>query len=212
MSEIRAAFVDAAVSAAGLLSDPAVAAAWDGPSVLPEFSIAGLAGHLAAQVLNVPKALAAPVGEAEPLTLADHYAAVRWRGTGPDEDVNVGIRTSGEEIAAAGPAALVAQVDAVIAEVRVTLPAEPADRAVFLPWTGWSLSLDDLLVTRMMEIAVHSDDLGASVGVPAPDLPPAVLDPVLGLLFRLAVGRHGQAAVLRALARAERAPASIAAI
>jgi hypothetical protein len=40
---------------------------------------------------------------------------------------------------------------------------------------------------------------------------PAVLDPVLGLLTGLAARRHGPTAVLRALSRSERAPASISA-
>jgi hypothetical protein len=44
------------------------------------------------------------------------------------------------------------------------------------------------------------------VGVEAPALPDEVLGPVLGLLTRLAVRRHGQSAVLSALSRAERAP------
>jgi hypothetical protein len=72
--------------------------------------------------------------------------------------------------------------------------------------------VNDLLTTRMMEIAVHSDDLAVSVGVPTPELPVRVLHPVYDLLFLLALRRHGHTAVLRALSRAERAPASIAAI
>jgi hypothetical protein len=60
-----------------------------------------------------------------------------------------------------------------------------------------------------MEISVHSDDVAASLGIEAPSLPDAVLGPVLGLLTRLAVRRHGQSAVVAAFSRAERAPARI---
>ena len=95
--------------------------------------------------------------------------------------------------------------------MAAALADQPADRVVVIPWQGWALTLEDFLVTRMMEIAVHSDDLAASVGVEAPTLPPVVLEPVLALLTGLAVRRHGQAAVLRALSRSERAPHSIAA-
>jgi hypothetical protein len=63
-----------------------------------------------------------------------------------------------------------------------------------------------------MELTVHMDDLAVSVGLATPELPDAVFDPVLMLLARLAVRRHGQAAVLRALARAERSPKAINAI
>ena len=79
------------------------------------------------------------------------------------------------------------------------------------PAGPWGLLLEDFLVTRMMEIAVHSDDLACSVHVPTPDLPATVLDPVFALLTRLAVRRHGSSALLRALSRAERAPETIAA-
>jgi hypothetical protein len=106
---------------------------------------------------------------------------------------------------------LAEQIDATVASLAAALPAEPADRVVFLPWAGWSLSLPDFLLTRMMEIAVHSDDLAVSVDVATPALSDDALRPVLGLLSDLAVRRHGAAAVLRALSRAERAPASIAA-
>jgi len=81
-----------------------------------------------------------------------------------------------------------------------------------MPWVGWALTLDDFLTTRTMELAVHLDDLAVSVGHPAPDLPDAAFEPVLTLLARLAARRHGQAAMLRALARSERAPAAINAI
>jgi len=46
-----------------------------------------------------------------------------------------------------------------------------------VPRQGWSLSLDDLLTTRTMEIAVHSDDLAVSVGVAAPNLSSETLTP-----------------------------------
>ena len=58
---------------------------------------------------------------------------------------------------------------------------------------------------------MHSDDLAASVGVETPELPPSVVEPVVELLARLAVHRHGATAVIRTLSRAERAPATISA-
>ena len=85
-----------------------------------------------------------------------------------DDDVNVSIREGGDELAAAGPAALSATSTVALTDVRAALVDQPADRVVVIPWQGWALTLDDFLVTRMMEIAVHSDDLGASVGVEAP--------------------------------------------
>ena len=212
VTSIRDAYLDAAASAATLLREPAVAAAWDRPSALAEFSVRGLAGHLATQVFNVELTLAEPLSREPAIGLLDHYGRVRWLGADINDEANVDIRSGGERSAAGGPAELVARVDEAIERLRPALHAEPANRVVTMPWTGWSLRLDDFLTTRLMEIAVHSDDLAVSAGVPAPELPLAALDPVVVLLSRLALRRHGQAALLRALSRAERAPATIAAL
>ena len=210
-SSTRQAYLVAASSAVDLLAEPAVARGWSEPSALAKLSVGGLAAHLGVQVLNVPLALDHDVPDEAPIGLLEHYARVAWLGADLDGDANSGIRAGSESQAAAGAVALVSQVREQVDHLRSRLAAEPPDRVVRLPWTGWSLSLDDLLVTRLMEIAVHSDDLAVSVGVEPPRLPDAVLDPVLDLLTRLSVRRHGATAVLRALSRAERAPTSIAA-
>jgi len=108
-----------------------------------------------------------------------------------------------------GPDVAVALQARAVAELPAALADSPD--TVLIPWQGWRMPTDDFVVTRLMEMVVHSDDLAASVGVPAPDFGPAVLEPVLGLLTGLAVVRHGQDSVVRALTRPQRAPASIAA-
>ena len=82
---------------------------------------------------------------------------------------------------------------------------------MFIPWQGWALTVDDLVTTRLMETIVHSDDLAASVGLPTPEFPEPALTPVLGLLSGVAVRRHGQSAVVRALSRPQRAPEHVSA-
>src|SRR5205814_4863179 len=170
-----------------------------------------LAAHLAVQVRFVPRTLTDPPPPGEVVTLDGHYTRAAWVGADLDDETNVQIRRGGEQSAAEGPGAVAAGTAGAVEELRTLLAQAPADRLVHPPAGPWALLLDDFLVTRMMEIAVHSDDLAYSVGIPTPDLPPEVLGPVLGLLSRLAVRRHGQAAVLRGLTRAERAPASIVA-
>jgi Mycothiol maleylpyruvate isomerase N-terminal domain len=216
-------FLAAAGAAVALLHDPAVAAAWDRPSVLAGFGVSGLAGHLARQILLVPRLLAQPVPDGAPLSLLEHYAAVPWAAAGPaqpaagpgsktaqDKEPDPVI-TGGEAEAAIGPAALATSAAAATTALTAALPAEPPGRLVHLPWGPWSLSLGDFLVTRMMEITVHSDDLALSADVPTPALPQPVTGTVLGLLVQLSARKHGPTAVLRALSRAERAPATIAA-
>ncbi|MBB5075349.1 maleylpyruvate isomerase N-terminal domain-containing protein [Nonomuraea endophytica] len=210
MGEIRESYLIAAGSAVALLGHPAVAAAWEKPSALTEFSVRGLAGHLGHQLVRVDEVLPRP-GLQPPIALIEHYISSPWVEAGLDHESNLTIRQGGESIAACGPGVLAGRMAEVLAHLTAALPAEPADRVVHLDWNGWSLRLDDFLLTRLMEIVVHSDDLAASVGLETPELPDAVIDPVVDLLARLAVHRHGATAVIRTLSRAERAPATISA-
>jgi len=84
------------------------------------------------------------------------------------------------------------------------------DPAVAAAWQRPSV-LANMLLTRTMELAVHGDDLAASVGIATPELSPSAADAVIGLLARLATRRHGPTGIIRALTRAERAPTTIAA-
>lgn len=212
MTGTRDDFLATARAVAGLFRDPAVAGAWGEPSALPEFSVGGLTGHLAFQVLSLPEVLAAPEPTEPTISLLDHYARVAWIDAALDDEINVRIRRGGDELAQEGAAALADRYDAAVASLARSLPAAAPDRVARLSlWGAWSMRLDDLLVTRMMELAVHADDLAVSVGVPTPPLPPAAVEAVVDLLSRLAVRRHGPTAVLRALSRAERAPATITA-
>jgi hypothetical protein len=212
MSTIREAYLDSAESAAGLLAAAEVATAWGGPSALAEFSVSGLCGHLANQVFSVTEGRVTGEGLVDQpyIPLVEHYFRAEWVDAPLDAEVSVLVRDRGERIAGADPADLVRRLHEHIALLRDLLPAQPADRIVNVG-KRWNLTLDDYLITRMLELAVHSDDVAVSVGLEAPPLPPTVLEPVLDLLIRLSLHRHGQAAILRALTRSERAPTGITA-
>ncbi|MFI5707483.1 maleylpyruvate isomerase N-terminal domain-containing protein [Kribbella sp. NPDC051620] len=211
MTGIREDFLSVGASAARLLREPAVSEAWSKPSALEEFSVGGLAGHLAYQVLAIPEIVAAPVPTEPTISVLDHYARVEWIDAGLDDEISLRIRSGGDLVAADGPVVLADRLDAALDQLTAGLP-EIADRPVRISlWGPWSLMLDDMLLTRLMELAVHSDDLAVSVGLPTPELPPRAVETVLGLLTRLSVRRHGASAVLRTLSRAERAPGTITA-
>jgi hypothetical protein len=202
-----------------LLGRVEVVARWSEPSALEGMSVGALAAHLAAQVEMVHAAVTAGSGASreEPVTLPEHYARVPWLAADLDEPANVAVRDRSEAAAVPGHDALVVQLERALADLttafglggRLPLGLPPAVR---LPQWDWSLSFEDFLTTRVMEIVVHSDDLAVSVDVEPPTLPEPVLGPVLALLVGLSLRRHGQAAVVRALARSERAPASISAL
>jgi len=209
---IRQSYLAAAGVAAAFLRAPAVAEAWDEPSALAKMSVGGLAAHLARQIILIPGVLTAPPAEEAPIGLLEHYARAKWRGADLDDEANASIRANGELLAQPGAQAIAEQAAAALAELTSLLAAEDPDRAIYLTWTGWALTVDSLLTTRTLEIVVHTDDLAASLGLPTPQFPTPVVETVIDLLSRLAVQRHGAVAVLRALSRAERAPATIAAI
>ncbi|MGW7207521.1 maleylpyruvate isomerase N-terminal domain-containing protein [Streptomyces sp. NPDC054837] len=201
--------METAAQAVALLGAPEVAASWEKPSALAQWTVGGLAGHLAYQIFSVDPALEGPASEQEPIPVLDHYARAVWIDAPLDGEISSGIRAKGEDISSEGVRRLVERVHGVLERQRTGLEEVDGSWVVFMPQTGWALSLDDFLVTRMVELAVHMDDLAVSVGRTAPELPSSALDPVVALLTGLAVRRHGQGSVLRALTRAERAPAAI---
>jgi Mycothiol maleylpyruvate isomerase N-terminal domain len=207
-----AAYPEAAGQALALLRKPEVADAWEQPSALAEMTVGALVGHLAYQIFSVGPALEEPASEAAPIPLLEHYACAVWIGALLDGEVNAGIRARGESIAFEGQQSLCDRASAALADQRTKLAGLSGDQSIFMPQTGWALTLNDFLTTRMLELAVHLDDLAVSAGLATPELPDAVFDPVLVLLARLSARRHGQPALLRALARAERAPTAINAI
>lgn len=212
MTGIRTQFLSMAGIAEALLRRREVAEAWQRPSALAEFSVGGLAGHLAYQVLAVKQALTEPEPVHPTVPLLGHYDRVEWIEGGLDADINVRIRSGGEELGGPGPQALAGRLNPVIAQLAAKLPGLP-DLPVHIPiWRDWSLLLDDFLTTRTLELTIHCDDLAVSAGIDTPDIPEDVYATVLGLLARLSAKRHGPVAVLRALSRAERAPADITAM
>jgi hypothetical protein len=207
---IRDAFLSSAAAAATLLREPALTARWSEPSALTDLSVGGLARHLANQVTHsVPLLAAEPAASAVPVL--EHYTRNAWVTSGIDGRDNIAIRRKGEADAAlTTPAALADEYDAALAELHRVVPVEPGDRVV--AYRAWGLTVDDFLLTRVMELVVHTDDLAVSLGVPTPDLPPEATGATIELLSRVATWRHGPLAVVRALARRERAPESIAAL
>ena len=200
---MRSLLLDTAHAACDLVAAPEVAARWDEPSALPRFLVRGLAGHLVATGTSVVvRYLDVPEPRGETIDPATYYVTVLTTDD-PDAELHQGIRARGEAAAAGGPEALVAEGRRVLDDLARRLAAEPADRRVQVA-AGLVLTLDDYLVTRLLELVVHADDLAVSVGIPTPAVDAAVLDPVLDCLVRMGRRRHGDLAVLRALTRRER--------
>ncbi|QUQ67441.1 maleylpyruvate isomerase N-terminal domain-containing protein [Kutzneria sp. CA-103260] len=197
-----ATFLSAARSAASLLHSPALADAWSKPSALAEFRVSGLAGHLAGQVTNVGFFLDSPPLSAEPVIDAVRFYA-QQADVDLDSDNARGIRDRSERNA--GPAAvdLALRYDAAVTEIADRLTTMPSDQLVTV-WNRWTMPLDQCLLTRVLELVIHADDLAVSIGVPTPSFSDEVVDATVTTLARIAVRKRGTVPVLRALSRRER--------
>ena len=203
--------VTAARTVVDLAARPEVGAAWARESACAGMTVGGLTQHLLAQLGSLDRLVSAAPRDEPPITIAEHYARAAWANEDLEADVNVGIRETSDEQAAAGQEVLVEQARDELARLAEVLGRQRTPDTVHIPWQGWSLATEDFVVTRCMEMVVHGDDLAASIEVPTPEFPDPVVERVLALLTGVAVRRHGQAAVVRALSRPQRAPAHVSA-
>jgi hypothetical protein len=203
-NQLDAAFVMAGAIALDLIERREVGDQWRRPSALPKMSTGALACHLGRQVVRAAELLPATT-DLLPLDSAEaHYSRAAWvTSTSPGDPAND--RSTDDAEAVLGPAALHDRTAKALETARRLLADGMAQGVVAIPWQGWSLRRDDFLLTRMLEIVVHADDLAISAGLPTPEFPAEVFTPVRDLLVCLAVKRHGQPAVISALTRRERA-------
>ncbi len=202
MRDIRRTYLSTAAAARPLLADPDIARRWDKPSVLAKWTIRGLAGHLVRAVGSTVAYLARPEPEGPTIDAAAYYAqAVDTIDI--DAPLNVAIRERGDAEAAGGPAALLARYDQLAAHLEQQLNHEPVTRKVRVH-KDLVVLLDEYLITRIIELLVHMDDLAVTLGVATPMPDPDAAGAAIETLVRVARLRVGDIAVLRALTRKER--------
>jgi uncharacterized protein (TIGR03083 family) len=196
-------FLTALAAARGVLASPEVARRWEGPSALAALTVRGLAGHLLRAPLALQSYLDAPEPAGEPIQAPAYFPTVLAGATDLASPLNVLVRERGEQEARRGPAGVLAAWDEAATGLARRLADEPAGRKVAV-FQGLVMRLDDYLVTRIVEVVVHADDLAVSVGVPTPAWARPVADLAIDHLVACARHRHGDLAVLRALSRRER--------
>lgn len=203
MGLTRQTYLDAVDAALDVFRTAELGASWTQPSALTAWSVAGLAGHLARAVTTVEQYLEAEGAPGARRIGAGEYYATVVDTSDLDSDLHRTIRRRGDEMAAGGLEQLRERVEAAADRLRKRLPEEPDDRSVAV-FQGVVLSLDDYLGTRLVELVVHADDVAVSLGIPTPAFSADAYRVVEDVLVDTARRRHGDLAVVRALARRER--------
>ncbi len=204
--DIANTYLAAAEVIAGVAEHPAVAQAWQRPSVLPRMSVGELAAHLTRSVRLVRDYLdAQDPGALHPITAEAYFGGVPGL---PDIDsqVNIGVRQRSRDDATVGPDEVTRSARKAHEELSRRLPGVAADRQIVV-FGDRPMHLQEFLRSRLVEFAVHHDDLDLSLpdaDPRLPDLPEAARSVAIHVLVGVARWRHGDLAVLRALARRER--------
>ncbi len=210
MALIFDAFLDAVELAADVVGDTRVAGFWDLPSVLEGYTVGGLAGHLVLATERLQQVLEADPPSSSPVAPIAHYYGLARIDTDLDRPLHRAVRDAGSRIAELGPEGLAVRFTALVTHFRNVLPGSDPGRLVpVVLGDGRPSRLDDYVATRVVELLVHSDDLAVSTGLPEISVPPGSADIAIEALVLVARARHGDVAVLRALARRERSNAEI---
>ena len=204
MDETRAAYLAAAATAVDLLDDPRVEATWDHASALTGMTVGSLAAHLARSVLQVGWFLDGDVtGGSIPVSAVTYYARLSDTAS-RSSPLNTGVEARSAETASIGAIGTATQARDALVELGRRLQVEPPERRVAVAHRpGEELFLDEYLRTRLVELAVHIEDLALSIGSTV-IAPPEAVAIAVELLFDAARERHGDMAVLHALSRRER--------
>jgi hypothetical protein len=193
-------FLAGARAVLGAVGDPAVATAWDAPSVLEGQTVGGLVGHLArGSVWVVGDYLDGeePAGPATVHSAAAYYAGGVARLTEAD---HAGIRERGARVGAMGHAALVRTLNERLRQLEQLLTAVDPARRVSV-FAGRVMRLDHYLDTRVVEQVVHLEDLAESLNVSNWSLPVECVSRALEVGVELGRLRFGDRAMVRALFR-----------
>ena len=193
-------FLEGAACVAAELRQPAVASAWEAASILEGQTVASLAGHLArggVWVVDDYLAGGEVAGSVDYDSAAEYFISLVTPMTAEGHQA---IRDRGAAVAAGGHEALIAELDGRLAALGPRLrETDPATLVAVA--AGKVLRLEDYLVTRIVEQAVHLDDLDRSLGRKSCPYPEAGRGLCVEVGIAMALRRSGTAATARALFR-----------
>ena len=198
---IRDAFLAASHQAIDLIDSPRIAEAWQEPSALEGFTIGGLASHMGRAISTPAFYLDHPE---PPISATSVGPGAYFAGVDPnDERIHASIVRRGMDASQAGPTSVLNSLRAQLAVVEPRLRSEGADRRVMV-FGDQVMLLDDYLITRIVEMVIHGQDLIASLPELSVVWDEFAHDLALATVVETATIRHGIDTVITAFARKER--------
>lgn len=198
-------FLELGDTVGGLLSHPDLAERWEEPSALEGLTIGAVAAHLGRAFTTTWLYLQAdPIGFDDHIDASSYFHAAFDRSAEDLAELNAGIAQRAHDDAEVGQEGVLRVHERTTADLKLRLVGMPAERGIEV-FDDICMPLDDYLVTRMVEVLVHTDDLAVSLGIEAPTYAPDVVDLVMVALLGVARERHGDVAMLREFTRGERA-------
>jgi hypothetical protein len=222
MNRVRALWVETCAAVLTLVDRAEVGERWHDFSCLPGMTIGALCGHLIASGLfevedRLLESPAAP-GEAgsspsysgprvataaiqpDERTLAptNPHAAIP---VDEEHAVHLAVRSAADDQARNGKIDLISRASVAFTAARVGV--EQASTDLVVDCWGMPLQFDDFLRTRILELAVHADDLAYSIALESSGVPDAAIELACNLGISVAIQRNGPTAVLRALFRSD---------
>jgi Mycothiol maleylpyruvate isomerase N-terminal domain len=167
-------------------------------------SVGAVAGHLFLVLRSLDKHLDASrepsIPGPAPANASQQWPRIETPGD-LDRPDSIRVRADGDHVAAWGweavRSAYVSRTEKLAGRLAGPLPAAVTFGAA-------PMDFGDYLVTRIVELLVHADDLAASVGLPPPQPPAEAASIAIEVLTEGARQVYGDLEVLRALTRPER--------
>lgn len=214
LDDVATAFREAAEAFGEIVARPEVGQAWEQPSALEGYSVGAIVGHVNAGIGWLGPLLEAPVQPDLRLSPRDDFLAfVHGLKIGPDDadrnPVHDIVGDQAERAARHGWESNRDKFRGLAERLIARLEGESSDRLLDLrPTVPLVVRLGDFLPTRVLELVVHGDDLATSVGFDA-RLPASAATVTIDVMLAIARAVHGDLAVIRALARRERASSAV---
>jgi hypothetical protein len=215
LDEVAGAFREAAEAFGEIVARPEVGKAWGEPSALEGYSVGAVVAHVNAAIGWLGPLLDAPAEpDLRPTPPVDYLRflhGLKIGSDGPDRHpLHDVLHAQFERAATRGWESNRDKFLGLVERLTARLEGESATRLLDLrPTAPLVVRLGDFLRTRVLELVVHGDDLAVSAGLDAPPLPEGAAAVAIDVMLAVARAAHGDLAVVRALARRERASAAV---